>query len=115
MKKLAQFFAVGLVAVYAQAHANDDLKFDPEAMAWLCAPCHGTMGREFHESMPGIAGLDPDFFTKIMIDFREGRQATTIMDRVARGFTDTEIKALALWFAEQPTEQWNPEEFKHDH
>jgi sulfide dehydrogenase cytochrome subunit len=71
------------------------------------------MGRELYESMPGIAGLNPDFFTKIMIDFREGRQATTIMDRVARGFTDTEIKAMALWFAEQPAEQWNPEEFKH--
>lgn len=113
MKRLAPLFAASLFALSAQGHANEDLRFDPEAMAWLCAPCHGTMGRELYESMPGIAGLNPDFFTKIMIDFREGRQATTIMDRVARGFTDTEINAMALWFAEQPAEQWNPEEFKH--
>ena len=115
MKRLAPFFAAGLLALGAKAHAtNDELRFDPEAMAWLCAPCHGTMGREFYESMPGLAGLDPKFFTETMIDYREGRRATTIMDRVARGFTDAEIKAMALWFAEQPAEQWNPKEFANE-
>ena len=35
-------------------------------------------------------------------EFRSGQRAGTIMDRIAKGFTDEEIQALAAWFAAQP-------------
>ena len=36
-----------------------------------------------------------------MQEFRSGQRAGTVMDRIAKGFTDDEIQALAAWFAAQ--------------
>lgn len=77
-----------------------------QAMAWQCAPCHGTNGQEFEESMPPIAAMPAEQFTKAMLDFRQGDRPATIMDRVAKGFTDEEIRAMASWFELQPKKQW---------
>ena len=77
-----------------------------EAMAWQCAHCHGTNGQEFLEAMPPLAGMPVEQFTKAMIAYREGTRAAVIMDRVARGFTDAEIDAMAIWFEKQPLKQW---------
>lgn len=78
-----------------------------QAMSWQCAPCHGTNGQEFKESMPPLAGMPSEQFVKAMLDFREGKRAAIIMDRVARGFTDDEIIAMSKWFEIQPKKQWS--------
>jgi cytochrome c553 len=36
-----------------------------------------------------------------MHEFRSGERAATVMDRIAKGFTDPEIEAIAAWFAQQ--------------
>ena len=114
-KKSFALLAAGLLLSQATlAHPdNNELRYDPEAMAWLCAPCHGTNGREFGESMPGLAGLDVDYFIEVMQEFKQGQRAAVIMDRVAKGFTDAEITAMAHWFAAQPKTQWTGE-LNHD-
>lgn len=33
--------------------------------------------------------------------FRSGARPTTVMDRIAKGFNDDEIKAIATWYAAQ--------------
>ena len=76
------------------------------AMAWQCAPCHGTNGQEFLEAMPPLAGMPAEQFTRAMLAYREGTRPAVIMDRVARGFTDAEIDAMAQWFEKQPVKQW---------
>ncbi len=38
---------------------------------------------------------------KAMQDFRSGARAGTVMDRIAKGFTDEEIQAIAAWYAAQ--------------
>ena len=35
-----------------------------------------------------------------MQDFRSGARAGTVMDRIAKGFTDAEIQAIAAWYAD---------------
>jgi cytochrome subunit of sulfide dehydrogenase len=34
-------------------------------------------------------------------DFCSGERAGTVMDRIAKGFTDDEIQAIAAWYAAQ--------------
>jgi sulfide dehydrogenase cytochrome subunit len=34
-------------------------------------------------------------------EFRSGQRAATVMDRIAKGFTDDEIQAIAAWYAAQ--------------
>ena len=33
--------------------------------------------------------------------FRNGSRPSTVMDRIAKGFSDDEIKSIATWFAMQ--------------
>ena len=36
-----------------------------------------------------------------MADFRTGRRAGTVMDRIAKGFTAAETEAIAAWIARE--------------
>ena len=36
-----------------------------------------------------------------MQEFRSGQRPGTVMDRIAKGFTDDEVKAIAAWYAAQ--------------
>ena len=77
-----------------------------QAMAWQCAPCHGTNGQALLEAMPPLAGMPIEHFTKAMTGYRDGTRAEVIMGRVARGFNDAEIEAMAVWFQKQPLKPW---------
>ena len=51
--------------------------------------------------MPRLIGRDPAQIVAAMAEFRAGSRPATIMDRVAKGFTDDEIKAIAAWYGAQ--------------
>jgi len=51
--------------------------------------------------VPRLAGRDSAAIVKAMQDFRSGARAGTVMDRIAKGFTDEEIQAIAAWYATQ--------------
>jgi cytochrome c553 len=36
-----------------------------------------------------------------MQEFRSGQRPATVMDRIAKGFTDAETAAIADWYAQQ--------------
>jgi cytochrome c553 len=36
-----------------------------------------------------------------MIEYKSGKRPGTIMDRIAKGFSDEEIRAIAAWYAGQ--------------
>jgi cytochrome c553 len=33
--------------------------------------------------------------------FRSGQRAATVMDRIAKGFSDAEVEAIATWYADR--------------
>jgi cytochrome c553 len=45
--------------------------------------------------------MDRAAIVKAMQDFRSGQRSGTVMDRIAKGFTDDEIQAIAAWYATQ--------------
>ena len=49
--------------------------------------------------MPRLTGLDRAAILRAMQEFRSGQRAGTVMDRIAKGFTDEEIQAIAAWYA----------------
>ena len=65
-----------------------------------CAGCHGTRGHS-SSPMPIIAGLPEAYLKQTLRDYKSGRRPSTVMGRVARGYEDTEIDALAAFFASQ--------------
>jgi cytochrome c553 len=86
--------AIGLASVAAAALAAAE----PPAGAAACTGCHPASTR-VTSPVPRLAGLDQAAIARAMQDFRSGARAATVMDRIARGFTDTEIQAIAAWYA----------------
>jgi sulfide dehydrogenase cytochrome subunit len=87
--------AAALAAFSAAASAAD---IPPGAAA--CSGCHPARAG-VDTPVPRLVGRDAAQMVAAMADFRAGKRPTTIMDRVAKGFTDDEIKAIAAWFAAQ--------------
>ena len=51
--------------------------------------------------MPPIKGRSQADIADAMIEFKSGKRTGTIMDRIAKGFSDEEIRAIAAWYAGQ--------------
>ena len=51
--------------------------------------------------MPPLAGRPAADITSQMIAFKYGQRPGTIMDRIAKGFSDEEIRAIAAWYEQQ--------------
>jgi cytochrome c553 len=88
--------AIGCASVAAATVAPAE----PPAGAAACSGCHPASVR-VTSPVPRLAGLDQARIVKAMEDFRSGKRAATIMDRIAKGFTDDEIQAIAAWYASQ--------------
>jgi sulfide dehydrogenase cytochrome subunit len=90
---LAGAVAIGLAAA-ATAQAQDRGMI----LALSCAACHGTAGNS-PGSIPSIRGKKATYIDGKLKGFRDGREAATVMDRIAKGYSDEEIAAMARYFA----------------
>jgi cytochrome c553 len=48
-----------------------------------------------------LAGYDASAMIAAMQAYRGGLRPSSVMDRIAKGFSDDEIRAIAAWFAAQ--------------
>jgi sulfide dehydrogenase cytochrome subunit len=81
------------LAVSVSCHAFAD-ETAPPVLAASCVACHGTGGKSA-TGIPPISGHTVEELKTAMLAFRDGTAPATVMDRIARGYTDTEIDALA--------------------
>jgi len=72
-----------------------------EMLATACAGCHGTNGGSAGDTMPSLANQSVSAITDAMLAFKSGERSSTIMGRLAKGYTDEQIKAMAEFFAKQ--------------
>lgn len=68
-------------------------------LASTCEGCHGTAGVSQGPATPHLAGMSEDYFSEAMEEFREDDTKSTIMGRVAKGYSDDEIAAMAAHYA----------------
>lgn len=71
----------------------------PQVLAASCANCHGYEGRS-PGAIPSLAGQDAETITRQMQGFKSGDIEATVMDRIAKGYTDDEIAALVEYFTQ---------------
>lgn len=74
----------------------------PSMLANACAGCHGTNGASVGPSSPSIAGVASEYFVNAMSAYKKDEWSSTIMGRIARGYSDEQIKAMGEYFAKQP-------------
>ena len=72
-----------------------------QALSFTCAGCHGTDGSSVGPSSPSIAAMDPQVFIDAMKGYKADQRNSTIMNRIAKGYTDEQIEGMAWFFAKQ--------------
>lgn len=87
----------GLTVCVASARAAAS---EPPPGASACSGCHPARPG-VASGLPRLAGRNPADIVAAMEAFRSGRRPATVMDRIARGFSDAEVEAIAAWFADQ--------------
>jgi sulfide dehydrogenase cytochrome subunit len=95
--------AIGCVSIAAAAVASAEppvASAEPPAGAAACTGCHPASTRVTSPVLR-LVGLDRAVIIRAMQDFRSGQRTATVMDRIAKGFTDEEIQAIAAWYATQ--------------
>lgn len=66
-----------------------------------CTGCHAA--KQIPNSViPRIAGRKAEDIVQFMREYRSGAWPSTVMGRIAKGFDDAQIDAIAAWFAKQP-------------
>ena len=89
----------------AASPAVSELAGRIELIAHSCAACHGADGR-LHTDIPAIAGASEAVLTAQLLAFkRDETPHATVMPRLAKGFTEEELREVAAWFAalDEPT------------
>jgi cytochrome subunit of sulfide dehydrogenase len=65
-----------------------------------CSGCHAANGKT-DGPVPSLRGRDPAELIAAMRAFRTGERPATVMDRIAKGYSDAETAAIAAWLGAQ--------------
>ena len=84
---LAFLFSIGSACAQSPA--------PPGALS--CSGCHGAAGGE----IPSLSGLTANQITEAMDAFKSGARPATLMNRLAKGFSEAETRAISQWLASQ--------------
>jgi sulfide dehydrogenase cytochrome subunit len=74
-----------------------------QRLAATCAGCHGTNGAASGDALPSLAGQPKDALNASLIAFKGGKRPSTVMQQIARGYSDEQIALIAAYFAAQKT------------
>jgi len=107
MKKLSVLFLVLLlttsvclpntgIAAEVFVYSADHIR----TLAASCAACHGSNGNAIAGNAK-LAGINPAYFTKQMLAFKDGSLPATVMHHHAKGLNVDEINQLAIYFSQQ--------------
>jgi len=70
-------------------------------LASTCFGCHGIKGATQGPATPSIAGLTDEYLNLSMQDYKSDKRKSTVMNRIAKGYTDDEIKKISKYFSSQ--------------
>lgn len=80
--------------------ANAAVAADPPPGGAACTGCHATSAAA-ETPVPKITGRNTEEMVAAMAEFRSGAKPSTVMGRIAKGFTDDEMRPIAAWLAAQ--------------
>ncbi len=98
MKWSGWALAAGALTLSATAFAS------PPSAAMLsnaCAGCHGTHGGSAGLTMPSLANQSKTAIVEAMKKFKSGERPSTVMGRLAKGYSDAEFEAMGDFFSKQ--------------
>lgn len=83
-------------------------KGDPARLITPCASCHGVKGQGGKLEAAALAGQNPDYLVRTLLDYQSGHRAndaTKGMRAFVQRLTRGEIEALAAYYADLPVKK----------
>ena len=72
----------------------------PPPGASSCSGCHAAKA-EVDTAVPRLTGRAAAAIVAEMQAFKAGRRPATVMDRIAKGYSESDVAAIAAWYAAQ--------------
>src|SRR5436190_911645 len=72
----------------------------PPPGAASCSGCH-ALRDSVSSTIPRIYGRDANEIIGAMTAFHDGSRPATVMNRIAKGFSNDEMRAIAVWLETQ--------------
>lgn len=112
MRHITIFAAAGLLAACTPEPATDADKSAPEKPGnqmlisrepplVLAASCSGCHSRQSTASIPSLAGRTEEDLKAAFQFYKTDPDGTTVMHRIARGYSDEDIQTIANYLAER--------------
>jgi cytochrome c553 len=73
---------------------------EPPPGAASCSGCHSARAATA-SPVARLYGRDANDIMTAMTGFKDGSLPATVMNRIAKGFSDDELRAIAAWLAAQ--------------
>lgn len=93
--------AHGASAPAAPAVAKPDTAAGGTKFGGTCAACHGADGNSGVPANPKLAQQHPDYIIKQLTEFKAGKRVNPIMQPMAAGLSDADIRNIAYWAGSQ--------------
>jgi sulfide dehydrogenase cytochrome subunit len=75
---------------------------DPEIIVHNCYGCHGAKAQKSpvaKGAVPSLQALPASYIIESLTDFKYDKREGTIMNRIAKGYTEGELSAVASYLA----------------
>ena len=95
---LAAAFVAVLGAAPALAQQAPQALSEAAFAAQTCNLCHGSQSY-ISPTMPPIHGVDAKTLYEALIEVKTNKRPSTIMGRIARGYSDDQLKAVAEYLS----------------
>jgi len=90
---------LGVAAIVASSAPVSATSLPPPGAA-SCSGCHSARATAA-SPVSRLYGRDAGEIVTAMTGFRDGSLPATVMNRIAKGFSDDELRAIAAWLAAQ--------------
>mgnify|MGYP006373482649 CR=1 FL=1 len=90
---------LGSQVAVAQPAKASPADFQTTLWAVSCMACHGTDGKAEGVGL-SLYGRTSQDLTDTLLAYKSGKKTGTIMDQHAKGYSDDELKRIALYFSQ---------------
>lgn len=104
MKSIATALTIvaGVLLCQSLAYAADDVKITRATLLTQpCFACHGANGISVGLPIMPLAGQTEEQLNTTLLAFKKGERPATLMSRIAKGYSDEDLKLIANYIATQ--------------
>lgn len=92
-----KFLVIGVVGLWFVSAASCRADIAPQAIVLNCMNCHGELSAVEASPIPSLKRLSEPQMRQMLLDFKYDRKPASLMPRIAKGYSDEELSAVAAY------------------